>query len=377
MGNRMVCFLTECLPNHPGFRRPSVAELRRKSRKDLQLLQKCMEDVALRIDEEQCNKYAEDFDPMVEDDDSESEDEEISAAAGNDWETFGDRKENKRQAESPTNTIATTGTGSLEVIEYSSSDDSMPERQIDFSECEESSPGEPSYLIELGTGFLEMVAMEEVEFETDSEAADSWAQGGDAASFAPSSCSGQGITCDPARIAFRDMKKHLSTSNPLSPIKAEDSDRSLSSRDDAGSPRRPDPPAEISRLPSREERERSDGLHSPAKTPNRRYNEGVRELAVASEIQRFLDASFEYDPSKVFDSSLERLNRVSPSKSDSNDGSLRSHGSQPSGTFPVGGKENALFSGDAFDSEAWVSFDPSLGPSRNFRGPDFYGRLPG
>jgi hypothetical protein len=57
---------------------------------------------------------------------------------------------------------------------------------------------------------LETIANEEVLYETDSEAADSWAQTPEDSSFtlAPSS-SGVTPTCDPARIAFRDLMNKL------------------------------------------------------------------------------------------------------------------------------------------------------------------------
>lgn len=349
MGYRMVVFLTECLPRHPGYRRPVVANLRKQYLWELDHLQICLDELALKIDEEQCNRFAEDFDPLVhvDDDDSDSEDEEVSSAAYQCWASFEDTKSRNPKAESPTGTVATSCTSSSG--DCYSSDDGMPERKLDFSDYDVESPTDrPSYLVELGTDFLEKVANEEVEYETDSEAADSWAQGDDAESYAPSYRSGHGIVCDPARIALQDLASHLAHAHSLSPIAHEDSDGSVSSAEDEWSPpRRPDPPAEISRLSSPESR-----TYFLEKDRNS-IRQCPRESAVACEIQRFLDASFEYDPSRVFDSSMEQLNKVSPSKrSSSSDESEPSRGSSSDLAMAPANKEIVIFPAD----DGWVNF---------------------
>lgn len=374
MGHRMVSFLTECLPNHPGFRRPSSAELRKKSLRDLESLQHCLEDLAFQIDEEQCNKFAEDFDPIVHEEDSDTDDDDISVAERNDWASFGWTGQEKRQVVSPTSTVATSGTASMEIAEYSSSDDSMPDRRIDFSDYEEDTTDHASFVMELGTEFLEKVAREDVQYESDSEAADSWAQGDDADSFAPSCSSGQGIMCDPARIAFRQMKLGTSKPNSLSPIKCEDSDRSQSSQEEAVSRTRPDPPVGVSMLPCREG---CEDFEQPivCKTSSIRQSDLAKESTVASEIQRFLDASFEYDPISVFDSSMERLNRVASSHSQYRAGGRYSQATRADDRCSIEAKENTFFSVPDIENDSWVKFDPSLGQSRNFRAPDFHGRF--
>jgi hypothetical protein len=57
--------------------------------------------------------------------------------------------------------------------------------------------------MDFGTGFLEHIATEDVCYETDSAAADSWAQDND--SIEPPASSASGITCDPARLAFQEL----------------------------------------------------------------------------------------------------------------------------------------------------------------------------
>ena len=64
-----------------------------------------------------------------------------------------------------------------------------------------------------------------------------------------------------------------------------------------------------------------------------------------SEIEKFLDASFEYDPSIVFESSMERLNRREPTQMDRKYTSL-----SPPRDLTFQGFESSL-------DKAWVHFD--------------------
>ncbi|KAL3912738.1 MAG: hypothetical protein SGILL_006768, partial [Bacillariaceae sp.] len=80
MGYRIISFLTECLPKHPGF--ATAPDIRQRAKAELELLRECLEDVALQIDEETCNKFVDDFDPLfvVGDDDDDSITESSSEA---------------------------------------------------------------------------------------------------------------------------------------------------------------------------------------------------------------------------------------------------------------------------------------------------------
>ena len=356
----MVSFLHDCLPTHPGYRQPTVAHLRKQCLWELDHLQICLHDLALTIDEVQCNKFAEDFDPLVhvgdDDDDSDSDDAEVSAAAMTGWADFGDIKSHNPLVESPTSTVATSGTSSLEAADPYFSDDGIPERKIDFSDYDEDLPAGPSFLMELGTDFLKKVANEEVEYESDSEAADSWAQDEDARSFASSfsTSQGGGIICDPARIAFRDLMRHIPQTRPFIPIQSENGDGSVTSSEDTSSPpRRPDPPVQVFGIHSVETRFGKEG-RSFLENDRNLIRQRPIESAVACEIQRFLDASFEYDPSRVVDSSIEQSNThrtCSPRRyPHGGRGSFRSS----SADLPMApaNKENVIFPAD----NGWVSF---------------------
>lgn len=292
MGHRIVTFLTDCLPQHPGlFRSPEVRE---RTRNELERLQECLEDLAVRIDEEECNHFVANFDPallaMEDDDDDdvtedstvedEDEDENSLSTSGDkmictppkggsnsslvgddakrtrlvrfeDWEDFPKSGSqdvdtplyDRKHVESPTaETVGTTGTGSsiepLDSFNVSSSSDEIgresrysPELHTNTSNShtarssdyvsdseDDTSNGEDEksssshlYPVHVRLDFLERIANEEVEYETDSEAADSWAQGdGESAYNGPAPSSSAGApTCDPARIAFREMMKRL------------------------------------------------------------------------------------------------------------------------------------------------------------------------
>jgi hypothetical protein len=281
MGYRIVSFLTECLPHHPGLR--SAPDIRQRARAELELLRKCLEDVALHIDEETCNTFVDDFDPLfvvgdVEDDDDDSITEttpssklvESPSASSRsskksrmvrfeDWEDFPEDEKDwqRKSAESPSaETVGTTGTSSLEPTDLgylstfsreqdSSEDDGSPLRQhsierrprleLDSSdeayemdcddEEEELSAAFPSlhnhyFHRHVRLDFLEQIASEEVQYETDSEAADSWAQTPDDIHPTAPSSSGVSPTCDPARIAFRNLMNRLPQQPILENLKA-------------------------------------------------------------------------------------------------------------------------------------------------------------
>lgn len=349
MGHRMVSFLTECLPQHPGFRRPAVVDLRKRSQRELELLKKCLEDLAMRIDEEQCDRFADEFDPFV-DEDSDSDCEEVAESLSGDWVGFGSWKEDARKLHSPTTeTVATTGTDSLEEFDFSSSDEGMPERRLEYPDADDTPT--PLFSMELSTAFLERVAQEDVEYETDSDAADSWAQGPDE-SYAPSASSGHGVTCDPARIAFREILNRASEFKLLSPIRESDRSTPLLEKDNV---RRPDPPAQRS-LPNRPEvRKEPEGeSNKHSKHPT---SQAARELAIESEIQRFLDSSLDVDPDCFFESSLSRVKEKELESSGFN----ANVGGPSFGSLDIATarKNEAFFrEGDVLlQSNGWVSFD--------------------
>jgi hypothetical protein len=305
MGNRIVTFLTDCLPQHPGlFRSP---EVRDRTRIELEHLQECLEDLALRIDEEECNHFVANFDPAsmdIDDDDDdaltedstvedEDEDEDSVGVRGDkiistppkggsdfsligndakkgrvvhfeDWVAFpksdsGDIDtvlDDRKAADSPTaETVGTTGTGSIEPLDTSyissSSDEyrmeSRKSMDLQTNAGKNNTARSPYYVADSGDDrpydgedekglfsssrelypihvrldFLDKIANEEVEYETDSEAADSWApsDGESLCSGYAASSSADAPTCDPARIAFRNLMKRLpQTTSSLSDV---------------------------------------------------------------------------------------------------------------------------------------------------------------
>jgi hypothetical protein len=251
MGHRMISFLSEYLPRHPDYISPEVAELRQESLQELLHIRHCLEDVALRIDEYHVNKLIDEFDPILDDDSmsngsfregygdvAEQRSTPIKQppnANDEPWEPFanwGSESKRSKGADSLTimdctSTVVTTGTGSIEAYETSSEDISSEDNdpEPDFSDSDdESLTCSHVYsmeLDELPRDFLKKIASEDVRYETDSEAMDSWAQDSD--SNAPSASSGAGITCDPARLAFRNILKRLPRTLFASPVKEEDS----------------------------------------------------------------------------------------------------------------------------------------------------------
>ena len=237
MGYRMISFLTVYLPQHPGYKSPEAAEMREESRYELDQLQRCLERVALQIDEDRLNRFiTDDFEPIV-DKGFDWESENDSLEEGNNfqatprqqktenWETFanwGPESQRKHADSSTADTVATAGTESMEQYEIFSDESdkelsdkelSKSQRQLQYSQDfydddegdyhNEQSPSR-FHLVELevDASFLERVANEDVTYETDSEAMDSWAQ--DADSVVPSDSSG-GVACDPARLVLRGI----------------------------------------------------------------------------------------------------------------------------------------------------------------------------
>eukprot|EP00934_Nitzschia_sp_Nitz4_P001329 Nitzschia sp. Nitz4//scaffold11_size288233//163710//165156//NITZ4_000782-RA/size288233-snap-gene-0.50-mRNA-1//-1//CDS//3329534098//1329//frame0 len=325
MGYRMLSFLTECLPRHPAFLRPAAADSRKRCQSELKQLQTCLEDLALRIDEEQCNQFADDFDPFVHDsDDSDSECEEVSKTNDADWVGFSSWKQDRKPL-SPT-TIATTGTDSLDELDLSSSDEGTPERQIDFSLYEEENVSVPILPPDFRTEFLDRVAQEDVEFETDSDADDSWAQGPEEVENAPSASSGQGDTCDPARIAFRELLNRAPKDSALSLGKGSPLREKL---------RRPDPPAQMPHVEPVVPRIDPEGQRCEP------VGYSLRESQIETDIQSYLESPEDVDPSVVLESSLEKMrNQIPQRKSDAKATS-----------------ELTAFETSGLDSNGWVAFD--------------------
>jgi hypothetical protein len=243
MGHRMIAFLSIFLPRHPDYLSPSVSESRLKCIQELKLLQKCLEVVALRIDEDQLNTFiCDDFDPIPDDDDDESDgsvewknapahpsplkrqeprgqqQRQHQDPSNGKWEPFANAEVERQVVDSPT--AETAGTTSDD-----DSDAELIQHQHYGFEVHGQilqSTSSPSYVFRLDEYYLDKIASEEVRYELDSEAADSWAQDGDTVG---SETSGFGVTYEPARSSLGEVFNRVPivlTEPQSSPVKKGD-----------------------------------------------------------------------------------------------------------------------------------------------------------
>lgn len=260
MGHRLNAFLSQALPQHPEYMNNSVSKQRNKTFRDLVWINDKMEEIAIAIDEEMLNKYITDdfLPPDEEDEDSFFSGEEREGwklnldVSDSQWENF---KGWSSHISVPH--VVETDTSSSSDINTSreaSSDDSDPDEraafqtvfgygsaapdliteapedeeidvveELPYEECEDVDEqyfDTNRYSIRDAlqvSEFLRKVAEEDVRYETDSDATDSWAQDdgpqeGDAKTLLSGSGSGTGLTCDPARIAFREIMNKVAAS---------------------------------------------------------------------------------------------------------------------------------------------------------------------
>lgn len=239
MGNRLCHFLIEALPRHPSYmiKDPLIISLREKSLQSLVHVQNRIEALALRIDEEQLNKYImHDFDPFADDDEEDDDDSSTSSSsscselehfsAGRSrrptdnpqWETFDgwsfdlpdkltqtqSQHQPKQQPESLASTLTRDAKqyldNSIETEDTSNETFSSSDHSFQASD-----DYEPLYH-GFGLEFLKRIASEKVRYETDSDADDSWAQECESeveSTFYSTTSIGQ--TYDPARIALQEL----------------------------------------------------------------------------------------------------------------------------------------------------------------------------
>ena len=222
MGNRLIHFLVEALPRHPAYMKkdPLVTRLREKSFQSLVQVKKRIEALALRIDEEQLNKYImHDFDPFADDDDSTStsscSDLDHFSSSGrshsaNDnpqWESFDgwsfDLPEKLTQQRSNERGLSSSNDLDVSGETEDTSNETFSSSETSFQASDDYEPIYGGF----GVEFLKRIASEEVRYETDSEADDSWAQEceSEVESAIYSTTSQDHITCDPARIALQEL----------------------------------------------------------------------------------------------------------------------------------------------------------------------------
>jgi hypothetical protein len=284
MGNRLVSFLSEALPRHPEYRNTALQTLRTKSFQDLIWIQEQMEEIAMSIDEEQLNHYVmHDFDPLQDDlsassaEDNDSDDLSFSDLVDTNrrdtWESFegggwsfdlssGDeavpvgtdtdvssvqsheanRSRDQRRVANRKAAVSVPPLPVVVVEDIKIVHDEVADSDIDLyvnldpdddDDDDDDSDDEPilrySLKDSIATSILNRIADEDVCFETDSEAVDSWAQDGDSNALSGAS-SGTALTCDPARIAFREIMNRIPRTG------------AAYSRDKVGTPPPPPPP---------------------------------------------------------------------------------------------------------------------------------------
>ena len=143
--------------------------------------------------------------------------------------------------------------------------------------------------------FLDRISREEVIYETDSEAADSWANGGDSITcdggrsnkFKSYLASSSGVTptCDPARIAFRDLMNRLPRESESVLQRGVDDNNMIT--------------ADTTTTTTTEEK----------KVPD--YHQTMTEEQVENEIKEYLESENNEDPKKFIDNCQEKFKATS------------------------------------------------------------------
>jgi hypothetical protein len=428
MGHRIVSFLTECLPHHPGL--PAAPDIRQCARAELLLLRECLEDVALQIDEETCNMFVDEFDPLFvvgdEDDDDDDDDESVHQNTqfspsnpnqtpimlnnSNTKKSYMVRFENwddvppdetdwqRKSVESPSGeTWGTTGTGSVEHVDTSfmstisleyktgSDDSSLSQQSIEQDAGIELDSSDDVYEKDCDSDeedlraafpslhrryfhsyvrldFLHQIANEEVLYETDSEAADSWAQTSEDNHPLTLSSSGGSPTCDPARIAFRDLMNRLPQQRIYQDIKSDQEYRQSERR----KTRQVGTEQYIGEKIQRDDTTGDDESHGILDSRHEKLKETMIPLSASSSLEVPSDSP----PAEVihFSSSSSSLSSSISSLSRRDEFSAfqpYTHFSTPANT-ETSTTRKSLFENNFLEQDDWISFDASNSQIINF-----------
>jgi hypothetical protein len=286
MGHRLIAFLSLALPQHPGYLTVTVSADRNKTFRDLIWINERMDEIALKIDEEQLNRFISlEFDPDPGEQEEEGEDsdvklgwnlEQLKLEQQTSWESFPSWNANNADvpnaADTDTSSFESELNNTLRDASDSERDDIAPhvifpnmapvetpykkkkhvkfqlaedeptvdkslaavasEESCDASFCfrtddrndrgdQEGAPIIDPFELHRNvhddlqvSDFLRKIAEEDVRYENDSEANDSWAQDAEELEVVGSADStGSTLTCDPARIAFREMMNNVTHSS--------------------------------------------------------------------------------------------------------------------------------------------------------------------
>ena len=195
MGHRLVYYYTDALPRHEHYRSidPSISRLREKTISDLDWIRKRLEVISLRIDEEQLNLHIQTSESN-KDTVQQSDTNTLTTTTDDDneepaWESFtgwsadfvddntsvlndtaaGPENPFRDHADDPADIL---DLDSEEETEVESDCDSLSDIDSDERAVRFDFAPEPH----LESSFLRVIASEDVEYEEDSEAVDSWAQ---------------------------------------------------------------------------------------------------------------------------------------------------------------------------------------------------------
>ena len=189
-----------------------------------------MRQIAMLIDEEQLNKYiTNDFDPAIPEDDDDddsstcSDDHKVHEPQQIAWESFAGWSFDLRQevpgavdTDESSQDVDDEQFAALDLklaaVVEPNDDDGDPEPELADDDDDDDDEDDELLVYDLdppvlASSILKKIAKENVRYETDSEASDSWAQ--DGASDTTSSGTEALTSCDPARLAFREiMNRH-------------------------------------------------------------------------------------------------------------------------------------------------------------------------
>lgn len=195
MGNRLIVFLYEALPQHPHYlsEDAEISFLRETSQNDLDWIQNRLDVVALRLDEEQLNQFI--LHDLRGHDKASKERTPRKTQQERTWESFSGwstTEEDLAQWEDPKDvSFESDELDEMEVMDefqdndkiHDSDADDVAEDEDEVETYESDFPDDESYIplhhsIEEDgedNSFLRRIAEETVPFETDSECVDSWA----------------------------------------------------------------------------------------------------------------------------------------------------------------------------------------------------------
>jgi hypothetical protein len=208
IGHRVITFLEEALPSHPQFHNSYYVQ---KAQHDARQIRQQLQIIVNYIDEQELNHWVEqEFDPQIEDEDEDDEDNEQQQQPPQEdpntgWESFQGWSSNRSipdiletdessvsiEEDLPRRTVRDLILPQQEQDDSGSSSSSSSEEEIEHTTALRYRPAERFDCNDeachtddtdtygqwsSGKDFLKQIKAQKIEYETDSDAADSWAQ---------------------------------------------------------------------------------------------------------------------------------------------------------------------------------------------------------